>query len=54
MVSDARTYYEHQQSIATVWGIVLPSWDELSWEEKMTWEDRNIEQMTRDKEPDSD
>jgi hypothetical protein len=50
LVSDARSYYEHQQSIGTVWGVVLPSWDSLSWEDQIAWEERYVEQMTRDKE----
>lgn len=50
LVSDARTYYDHQRSIGTVWGVVLPSWDELPWEERIAWEDRYAEQIIRDKE----
>jgi hypothetical protein len=50
LVSDAQAFYEQQRSIGAVWGVVLPCWEELSWDERITWEDRLAEQMTRDKE----
>jgi hypothetical protein len=50
LLSDAETFYNHQRSIALAWGILLPSWGLLSWEEQMTWEDNLNEQLSRDKE----
>jgi hypothetical protein len=50
--SDAETFYAHQRSIGTVWGVLLPSWDELSWDDRVDWENKYAEQMTRDKETD--
>lgn len=50
MVSDAQDFYEQQQSLGRTWGVVLPCWDELSWDERIDWEDRFAEQMNRDKE----
>lgn len=53
MDSETRNFYEHQRSIGSVWGVVLPSWEELSWEERITWQDQFAEQTNRDKEPDA-
>lgn len=50
MVSDAREYYDQQRSIGTIWGVVLPSWDELTWDEKIDWENKLNEQLSRDEE----
>jgi hypothetical protein len=52
LVSDAEEFYNHQRSIGTVWGVVLPSWDQLSLEQKFEWEARLNEQINRDKEAD--
>lgn len=48
---DAETFYKHQRSIAEAWGIVLPSWELLSWEEQLSWEDKLNEQEARDPRP---
>ena len=45
---DAEYFYNCQRSIAETWGIVLPSWDKLSFHEKLEWEARLIEQEARD------
>lgn len=45
---DAEYFYNCQRSIAETWGIVLPSWDELSFHERLEWEARLIEQEARD------
>ena len=45
---DAETFYKHQRSIGTVWGVALPPWEDLSWEERLEWEQRLIEQEARD------
>lgn len=48
---DAETFYNHQRSIGTVWGIDLPPWEELSWDERLEWEHRLNEQEARDSRP---
>lgn len=48
----AQEFYEHQRAIGEVWGVVLVSWDLLSWEEQLSWEERLNEQIIRDKEYD--
>jgi hypothetical protein len=45
---DAETFYMHQRSIADAWGIALPPWEELSWEERIEWDDKLLEQEGRD------
>jgi hypothetical protein len=50
LASDAAIFYEHQRSVGTVWGVTLPPWECLSWEEKLEWEDKYNEQIIRDKE----
>ncbi len=52
MDSDAENFYDHQRSIGTAYGILLPSWDQLCWAERSAWEDRLNEQIQRDKEYD--
>lgn len=47
---DARKFYEHQRSIGTIWSVVLPPWEELSFEDKALWEDELNQQIQRDKE----
>jgi hypothetical protein len=47
---DAETFYKSQRSIGTVWGVELPAWDDLSWAEKLEWEDKLNEQEARDRE----
>jgi hypothetical protein len=48
--SDAERFYETQRGLADTWGIVLPSWDELSWDNKVSWENKLAEQIQRDEE----
>ena len=45
---DAETFYKHQRSIADAWGILLPSWDDLSFHDKLEWEHKLVEQEARD------
>lgn len=46
--TDAETFYSNQRSVASIWGIVLPSWDDLSFHERLEWEDKLNEQEARD------
>lgn len=52
LASDAEEFYNAQRSIGQVWGVVLPSWDELSWDEKIEQEKKFHEQLQRDMEAD--
>lgn len=52
MTADSTSeFYEHQRAIGTIWGVVLPSWESLSWDEKIEWQEREAEQLRRDSEP---
>lgn len=48
LISNVREYYDHQRSIGMVWGVVLPSWEELTWDEMIGWEEKFTEQMMKD------
>jgi hypothetical protein len=49
---DAETFYIHQRSIGTAWGVELPAWDDLSWADKLEWETKLNEQEARDRDHD--
>lgn len=52
MASSAEEFYDAHWLTSLHFGVVLPYWNELSWDEQIDWEDRFAEQMNRDKELD--